>query len=71
MPFPLIPIAIVAATAAGVGLQAYDTFGKSDPITVQTYTRPKSEIKSDNTQKLLPIIALAGAAVLVLMVVLK
>lgn len=71
MPFPLIPIAIVAASAAGVGLQAYDTLGKSDPITVQTYTRPKPEAKSDNPQKFLPFIALAGAAILVLLLVIK
>lgn len=67
MPFPLIAVATIGALGASVGLQAYDTFNKEAPITVQTYrSQPK---QTENPQKYLPIIALAGAAILVFMVI--
>ena len=70
MPFPLIAVATIGALGASVGLQAYDTFNKEAPITVQTY-RSQPKQTAENPQKYLPIIALAGAAILVLFMVMK
>lgn len=68
MPFPLlIPIAIAAGTAASVGLQAYDTLNKKEPIYVTTYQQTPQQT---DLKQYWPLALLAGGA-FVLLAVLK
>lgn len=69
MPFPLIPIIIGITSAAGLGLQAYDTFNKpSEPITV-TKLQPTAQ-QTDLAQYTPYIIGIGALVIIVLLVVL-
>lgn len=67
MPLPLIPIGIGIATAASVGLQAYDTLDKKTPITVSIYSKPAQ--KTESQPNFVPFAIIGAIAVFALMVI--